>query len=211
MGTLRDEMTKVLNEWDKQDEQMNQPQQEIKMEEHTTATDKLIAFIEANPNITSVNIRKIFLGQNLNIPDGNLSSMLTQLTRRYILARKETDESQVGGKPVYAYTVIPEADRARLRTKAAEKLKAAQDRAARAREIKAAKQAAREQYDKLMQETEDKGDTRTGLRDLLPPSVATTSIYNTKPTTWSAQEALNGLSVLQARELYDELKKIFGG
>ena len=39
MGTLRDEMTKVLNEWDKQDEVISQPTQEKPMTtERVTAT-----------------------------------------------------------------------------------------------------------------------------------------------------------------------------
>lgn len=211
MGTLRDEMTKVLNEWDKQDEVISQPQQEIKMEEHTTATRKLIAFIEANPGIASTDLRKTFLAQNPHIPEGNLSSMLTQLTRKYTLSREETEEAQKGGKTVYAYTAIPEADREKLRARAAEKLKAAQARMEKARQVKAAKQAAREQLDKMLGE---QSEQRTGLRDLLPPSVATTSIYNTKHTPapeWTADSVINSLNVMQARQLYVALKEIFGG
>ena len=61
-------------------------------------------------------------------------------------------------------------------------------------------------------------EERTGLSDLLPEKVQVPARLKrfenmepvTKPT-WSAKETLDGLSVLQARELYDELKKIFGG
>ena len=89
----------------------------------------------------------------------------------------------------------------------------------KARQIKAAKQAAREQLDKMLEEAKVDNQPRTGLSDLLPQTTATiptvfpaptTSVYNTKPT-WSAKEVLDGLNVLQARELYGELKQIFGG
>ena len=56
MGTLRDEMSKVLNEWDKQDQQVettSQPSQEKTMEKRVTATQKLINIIAANPGATS--------------------------------------------------------------------------------------------------------------------------------------------------------------
>ena len=208
MGTLRDEMSRVLNEWDKQDQQ---PTQEKTMEKRVTATQKLINIIAANPGSTSKEIYKLVAIQHPEITMGNLSSMLTQLTGRYVLSRKESGKV-VNGKTIYAYTAVPEAEAKAKREEAERKLKAAQARMEKARQIKAAKQAAREQLDKML-ETAPLLEPRTGLSDLLPqavPSVATTSVYNTKPV-WTAKEALEGLNILQARELYDELKKIFGG
>jgi hypothetical protein len=214
MGTLRDEMSRVLNEWDKQDQQ---PTQEKTMEKRVTATQKLINIIAANPGSTSKEIYKLVAIQHPEITMGNLSSMLTQLTSRYALSRKESGKV-VNGKTIYAYTAVPEAEAKAKREEAERKLKAAQARMEKARQVKAAKQAAREQLDKML-ETAPLLEPRTGLSDLLPQTTATiptvfpaptTAIHNTKPT-WSAKEALDGLSVLQARELYDELKKIFGG
>lgn len=218
MGTLRDEMSRVLNEWDKQDQQVestSQPSQEKTMEKRVTTTQKIIDIIAANPGITSKKLYKLVEDKHHDIPIGNVSSILTQLTNRYLLSREDSGEL-VQGKVIFAYTAVPEDEAKARREEAERKLKAAQARMEKARQVKAAKQAAREQLDKML-ETAPLLEPRTGLSDLLPqavPSVATTSVYNTPPvikSVWSAKEALEGLSVLQARELYDELKKIFGG
>jgi hypothetical protein len=209
MGTLRDEMSRVLNEWDKQDQQ---PSQEKTMEKRVTTTQKIIDLIAANPGITSKKLYKLVEDKHHDIPLGNVSSILTQLTNRYVLSREDSGEL-VQGKVIYAYTAVPEDEAKAKREDAERKLKAAQARMEKARQVKAAKQAAREQLDKMLEEAKIENQPRTGLSDLLPqavPSVATTSVYNTKPT-WSAKETLDGLSVLQARELYVELKQIFGG
>jgi hypothetical protein len=214
MGTLRDEMSRVLNEWDKQDQQpetTSQPSQEKAMEKRVTTTQKIVNIIAANPGITSKAIYKLVEDKHHDIPLGNVSSILTQLTGRYVLSREQSGEV-VHGKVIYAYSVIPEEQGKALRDAADKKLKAAQARMEKARQIKAAKQAAREQLDKMLEEAKVENQPRTGLSDLLPQ--ATTAIHNTTPTiksTWTAKEALEGLSVLQARELYGELKQIFGG
>lgn len=213
MGTLRDEMSRVLNEWDKQDQQ---PAQEKTMEKRVTTTQKIIDIIAANPGITSKKLYKLVEDKHHDIPIGNVSSILTQLTNRYVLSREDSGEL-VQGKVIYAYTAVPEDEAKARREEAERKLKAAQARMEKARQVKAAKQAAREQLDKMLEEAKIDNQPRTGLSDLLPqavPSVATTSVYDMPPlikSVWSAKEALDGLSVLQARELYDELKKIFGG
>lgn len=220
MGTLRDEMSKVLNEWEKQDQQIETTSQEKTMENHETkdvsTTQKLINIIAANPGITSKGVYKFVEENHPEIIIGNVSSMLTQLASRYVLSREQSGEV-VNGKTIYAYTVIPEADRKPMREEAERKLREAQARAEKARAVKAAKKAAREQLDKMLAEREQQ-EERTGLSDLLPEKVQVPARLKrfenmepiTKPT-WSAKETLDGLSVLQARELYDELKKIFGG
>ncbi len=219
MGTLRDEMSRVLNEWDKQDQQpetTSQPTQETTMEKRVTTTQKLINIIAANPGITSKALYKLIEDKNYDIPLGNVSSLLTQLTGRYVLSREESGEV-VHGKTIYAYSVIPEAQGKALRDAADKKLKAAQARMEKARQVKAAKQAAREQLDKML-ETAPLLEPRTGLSDLFKEGlpiptvlpVPTTAIHDTNPV-WSAEDVVNGLSVWQARRLYDELKQIFGG
>ena len=220
MGTLKDEMSKVLNEWEKQDQQIETASQEKTMENHETkdvsATQKLINIITANPGITSKRVYKLVEENHPEITIGNVSSMLTQLASRYVLSREQSGEV-VNGKTIYAYTVIPEADRKPMREEAERKLREAQARAEKARAVKAAKKAAREQLDKMLAEREQQ-EERTGLSDLLPEKVQVPARLKrfenmepvTKPT-WSAKEVLEGLNVLQAQELYAELDKIFGG
>lgn len=215
MGTLRDEMSRVLNEWDKQDQQpetTSQPSQEKTMEKRVTATQKLINIIAANPGITSKAIYKLVEENHQDIPLGNVSSTLTQLTGRYVLSREQSGEV-VHGKVIYAYTVIPEEQGKALRDAADKKLKAAQARMEKARQVKAAKQAAREQLDKMLEEAKIENQPRTGLSDLLPQGTVfpAPAPMPTIKSVWTAKEALEGLNILQARELYDELKKIFGG
>ena len=53
--------------------------------------------------------------------------------------------------------------------------------------------------------------TRKAKPEALVQTPAQTPAMPTPETPWSAQKLLEGLSVLQARALYDELKKIFGG
>lgn len=217
MGTLRDEMSRVLNEWDKQDQQIETTSQEKSMENHTskpvTTTQKIINLIAANPGITSKSLYKLVEEKHHDIPIGNVSSILTQLTNRYILSREDSGQL-AQGKIVYAYTAVPEDEAKAKREEAERKLRAAQARMEKARQVKAAKEAARKQLDKMMEEAKHEDEERTGLRDLLPPSVATTSIYNTKPTPapeWTADSVINTLNVMQARQLYVALKEIFGG
>ena len=214
MGTLRDEMSRVLNEWDKQDQQ---PTQEKTMEKRVTATQKLINIIAANPGATSKEIYKLVATHHPEITMGNVSSMLTQLTNKYLLSRKESGQVSQG-KTIYAYTAVPEDEAKAKREEAERKLKAAQARMEKARQIKAAKQAAREQLDKMLEEAKVENQPRTGLSDLLPQATATIPTVFPAPapmptikSVWTAKEALEGLNILQARELYDELKKIFGG
>ena len=185
------------------------------MEKRVTATQKLINIIAANPGATSKEIYKLVATHHPEITMGNVSSMLTQLTNRYLLSREDSGEL-AQGKVIFAYTAVPEDEAKAKREEAERKLKAAQARMEKARQVKAAKQAAREQLDKMLAEREqEQAEERTGLSDLFKEGlpvlpVPTTAIHNTKPT-WTAKEVLEGLSVLQARELYGELKQIFGG
>jgi hypothetical protein len=66
-----------------------------------------------------------------------------------------------------------------------------------ARAAKAAKATKKEEQLKTLAAQRYEG---TGIREALPT-----------PKRNSAQEILDSLSITQAREVYDELKKIFGG
>ena len=212
MGTLRDEMTKVLNEWDKEDEQLSQPTKEITVEKQRgSISNTLIGIVQANPGITTHQIRQVVEDKKLGIPDDSVGSMLKQFTDRYVMHREVAEEKR-NGRIQYQYFVLSPEEGKRRRAEDEKKLLAAQARMEKARQVKAAKDAARKKLEEMMEEAKQEDGERTGLRDLLPPSVATTSIYNTKPepAPWSAQGVINSLNALQARELYDELKKIFG-
>lgn len=214
MGTLRDEMTKVLNEWDKADEQTSQPTKEITVEKQRgSISNTLISLVQANPGITTHQIRQVIEDRKLGIADDSVGSMLKQFTDRYVMHREVAEEKR-NGRMQYQYFVLSPEEGKRRKAEDEKKLLAAQARMEKARQVKAAKEAARKQLDKMMEEAKHEDEERTGLRDLLPPSVATTSIYNTKPApepTWAVDSVINNLTVMQARQLYDALKEIFGG
>lgn len=214
MGTLRDEMTKVLNEWDKADEQTSQPTKEITVEKQRgSISNTLISLVQANPGITTHQIRQVIEDRKLGIADDSVGSMLKQFTDRYVMHREVAEEKR-NGRMQYQYFVLSPEEGKRRKAEDEKKLLAAQARMEKARQVKAAKEAARKQLDKMMEEAKHEDEERTGLRDLLPPSVATTSIYNTKPTPapeWTADSVINTLNVMQARQLYVALKEIFGG
>jgi hypothetical protein len=203
MGTLAEEMSKVkavLTEWDNQDAQANQPQENT-MEKKRTTVSKVMEFIVANPGINSLEIRKRVLAKYPEIQESHISSTLKQVTDSYHVTREAAVPEK--GHITYNYTAVPDEVRLANKKAAKERYKAAVARAEKARAAKAAKAAERESV-----------GVQLGISDLVPQPIPTTATHNTAPTiksTWTAKEALDGLSVLQARELYIELKQIFGG
>jgi len=192
MGTLKEQMAKVLQEWDKEDTQTTQ---EKTMEKKQTTTSKIVAFIRDNPNIESIALRDKVSQKYPDITFKNIASILKQLTDANYLDRQGTTvETARGSRQTFTYTVVSDEARKARKKAYKERVKAMADRAAHARAVKEAKREAR--------------TTQVGISDLVPQS--TTSIYNTKPI-WIADDVINSLSVTQARELYDRLKQIFGG
>lgn len=205
MGTLRDEMTKVkavLNEWDEQDAQASQPQEKV-MEKKRTTVSKILELVVASPGINSVDLRKRAMTKYPDIKESHISSILKQLTDAHQLSRVEVETS--GGRNTFNYTAIPEAERQALVAVEKAKHRAAVARAEKARLAKAAKQAEREAL-----------GTQLGISDLVPEKkVAEVSeavkSWDATNLMWTADHVINNLSVIQARELYDRLKQIFGG
>jgi hypothetical protein len=192
MGTLKEQMAKVLQEWDKEDTQTTQ---EKTMEKKQTTTSKIVAFIRDNPNIESIELRDKVSQRYPDITFKNIASILKQLTDANYLERQDTTrESPRGVRHTYTYTVVPDEERIARRKAEKKKRKGMVERAAHARAVKEAKREAK--------------TVQVGISDLVPQP--TTSIYNTKPI-WIADDVINSLSVTQARELYDRLKQIFGG
>jgi len=89
---------------------------------------------------------------------------------------------------VYAYTLVPTEERKKLLDSKRERKMTMVERARVAREAKRLKAEKKEQ----------------GISEALPTTQA-------KTYTADTQEFVNSLPIGKARELYDELKKIFGG
>jgi hypothetical protein len=209
MGTLKEEMVKVkavLNEWDAQDAQATQPQEKV-MEKKRTSVSKVMEFIIANPGINSIDIRKRVLAKYPEIQESHISSTLKQLTDSYQVTRVEVHADI--GRNTYNYTVVPEGERQAILAAEKAKHRAAVARAEKARAAKAAKAAEREAL-----------GVQLGISDLVPKFVPQENVgemgeaiktWQHTNLIWTADKVINELSVLQARELYDRLKQIFGG
>jgi hypothetical protein len=200
MGTLREQMARAIQEWDKEDEQ---PIQEKTVEKKQTTTAKIVGFIRDNPNIESTALRDKVAQKYPDITFKNIASILKQLTDANYLARQgSTIETARGSRQTFTYTVVPDDIRIARRKAQKNKMKGMVERAAMARAAKEAKREAR--------------TTQVGISDLVPEKKVGemgTAMKSWRPATveWRADDVINSLSVIQARELYDRLKQIFGG
>lgn len=191
MGTLREQMAKVIQEWDKEDEQ---PIQEKTVEKKQTTTAKIMGFIRDNPNIESTTLRDKVAQKYPDITFKNIASILKQLTDANYLDRQGTTiETSRGTRQTFTYFVVPDDVRIARRKAQKNKMKGMVERAAMARAAKEAKREARA--------------TQVGISDLVPEKKMVAKVIN----VWQADDVINSLSVIQARELYDRLKQIFGG
>ena len=204
MGSIADEMKKVLQMWDEDDQSQ---QEKIKMvsttEKKQSITNRMLAIIASNPGITSIGLRDKLSVHHPDIPLGFTSSMLKQFTNRFSVTRTIAPE-KVGGRDVYAYTLIPDADRKTLQAKAKEERSKAVARAAHARAVKDQKKAMKEMPKSFVPYENH------SISDLVEKFKAN-KVEQLKPTEWSPDEVLDSLTVKQARALHIALKEMFGG
>lgn len=197
MGTISSEIQKVMAEWDKQVTPLHirdsQPKGETEVKAKTvndlTSTAKILRFIEANPTVQKARIDAYLKTNHPEIPLGYVSTMLNQFTKRNLVTREEVYDRNLN-KNVYAYTLIPTEERKKLLDSKRERKMTMVERARVAREAKRLKAEKKEQ----------------GISEALPISTTQAKTY-----TADTQEFVNSLPIGKARELYDELKKIFGG
>ena len=211
MGSIAEEMKKVIQQWDAEDQQ---PQQEIKMEmkKRGSITSVILGYIKDKPGVTSIEIRQRLGVEHPDIPQGFVSSMLKQFVDNFSVTRVHAPE-KVDGRSIYAYTTVSEADRKKLLSVAKRKRKQAQERAAHARTVKQNKSAPQE-TPTMFQDGSFVQYEKKSLSDLLGDYEAVNAkIAEAKPTTteWSVDGVLDNLTVKQARALHIALKEMFGG
>jgi Cdc6-like AAA superfamily ATPase len=196
MGTIAEQMQKVIAEWDNQVTPLHvrdsQPKGETEVKAKTvndlTSTAKILRFIEANPTVQKARIDAYLKTNHPEIPLGYVSTMLNQFTKRNLVTREEVYDRNLN-KHVYAYTLVPTEERKKLLNAKRERKMSLIERAAYAREAKRLKAEKKEQ----------------GISEALPTSTTQAKTY-----TADTQEFVNSLPIGKARDLYDELKKIFG-
>ena len=211
MGSIAEEMKKVIQQWDAEDQQ---PQQEIKMEmkKRGSITSVILGYIKDKPGVTSMEIKQRLSVEHPDIPPSFVSSMLKQFVDNFSVTRVHAPE-KVDGRSIYAYTTVSEADRKKLLSVAKRKRKQAQERAAHARTVKQNKSAPQE-TPTMFQDGSFVQYEKKSLSDLLGDYEAVNAkIAEAKPTTteWSVDEVLDNLTVKQARALHIALKEMFGG
>jgi hypothetical protein len=198
MGTIAEQMQKVIAEWDNQVTPLHvrdsQPKGETEVKAKTvndlTSTAKILRFIEANPTVQKARIDAYLKTNHPEIPLGYVSTMLNQFTKRNLVTREEVYDRNLN-KHVYAYTLVPTEERKKLLDSKRERKMTMVERARVAREAK------------RLKAEEKLKNKEQGISEALPTTQA-------KTYTADTQEFVNSLPIGKARELYDELKKIFG-
>jgi len=193
MGTIAEELKKVMNQWDNpttntsnaKETTVNTPQTEAK---RVNIKDKLMVVLRANPGVNGVELCDLAIKAYPEVPKGSITSTVTQLAQQHYVTRKPTT---VNNRATFDYYPVDDSTRKALVAEEERQLKLARARAEKARAAKAAKAAAREKTVEV-----------APVPEPVPAPVI--------KSTWDAKTALEGISVLQARELYVELKNIFG-
>jgi hypothetical protein len=209
MGSIAEEMKKVIQQWDAEDEQ---PQQESKMEtkKQNTITSVLLGYIADKPGITSLEIKARLAVERRDIPPSHVSSMLKQFTDNFSVTRVHAPE-KIEGRLIYAYSIRPEAERNKMQAHAKLQRQKAKARAEYARSMKQKKLAEQASHKELQGGTFVPYEKQS-ISDLATQYAEVNAmIERVKPTEWSVDEVLDNLTVKQARALHIALKEMFGG
>jgi len=208
MGTMQDEMTKIIDQWDSEalksstvkENAMSTAPQETKKPIRGDLTKYILDIVHANPGITSMMLKEFMKKQNKERYLNQAASMLNQLSNSHHLSREVAPMRHLG-REVFQHFVV--SDDVRIKTVEEERarLKVMQARAEKARAAKAAKKAAKEVKAQVVEEA-----PKPLMRDPKPaPSAAAPYVVKL-----NAENILQNISILEARALYEALKEIFG-
>lgn len=206
MGLMKEKLEAVMNEWEKGDEM--QTNKEVPL------SKKIIDYVLKNQNSTALQITNHIMRTYPDTIKANISSILKQLSDRNRLEREDYFD-QVAHRPSYKYRAPSETRRQELEAMRKAESKASKERLNKMRaqaEVARAAKAAKKEERLKAQEDEGTGGN-TGLSDLLPSQVTAHLLrpIEIPPYDKDPQVIIRSLSVMQARALYDDLKKIFGG
>jgi len=202
----------IVSDWDKQEQEIRQPQQEKAMEATQTTTFKPTGVISKDTfeyiKQNSGKLRGPEIAKNLatqhNFNPGSVLALITQLKgigmieRRNdgVLVSKQDEYKPI--TPAYKNKIKDEKRAKRL------------EHLALARAAKAANVAKRraDEAKKATKPAPQKTPPKPVTQGIAALKVDTTPVIETNK--WSADTVLNNMSIVEARKLYDELKKIFG-
>ncbi len=207
MGTIADELKKVMTQWDNTSTtETNAKETTVNTttnnsEQRMTIRDKLMLILNANPGVNGVELCDLTAERYPEVSKGSLTSTITQLAQQHYATRKP---ATVNNRASYCYYPVDDSTRKALVAEEERQLKLARARAEKARAAKAAKAAERQA------EVEPNEPAPVVTQAPAPAPAPTPEPAPIIKSTWDAKTALEGISVLQARELYNELKNIFG-
>lgn len=207
MGTMSEEMKKVMERWSNED---SQPNEEIKVPTLTETPKKvsyrnqLFQLIKENPGVTGVRLTELMSRRHKSQNGSTVSAQLNGLHKQCVVRRTPVQVPEIN-RTTFAYYALSEKETVVLKAEQKRKLAQARARAERARQIKA--QRLEERKHKLMNPNVITVSTTGPQLDLpLVYKDQTPDIRN-----MSAMDILNQLSFSQASALYKELKTAFGG
>jgi hypothetical protein len=206
MGIMKEKLEAVMNEWNKEEDAKAQHKDKPNM------VRTVLAYITTHPNSTATQVNNYIMREHPDTPKSSVSSILKQYTDKNYLERENFFDETIR-RASFKYRAVSDDKRLELEAIRKAEEKAAEERLERMRTqaeaARAAKAAKREERLKEAQDIADaKGEMLSaGLSAALPAPVPV-EIPKPRSTT---QEILDSLNITQARALYDELKKIFGG
>jgi hypothetical protein len=203
---MKEKLEAVMNEWNKEDE--------VQTNKKVPLSKKIIDYVLKNPNSTALQVTNYIMRTYPETPKANVSSILKQLSDRNHLER-EYYFDKVTHRQSYKYRVPSEARKQELEAVRKAEDKASKERLEKMRlQAEVARAAKAAKKEERLKAPKDVGTRwNTGLSDLLPSKVTEhlLSPIEIPPYDKDPQVIIRSLSVMQARALYDELKKIFGG
>ena len=197
MGVMKEKLEAVMNEWNKEEE--------AQVDKKVPLSKRITDYLLKHPNSTALQVTDYIMREYPKTLRANVSSILKQLSDRNHLERDYYFDPIIR-RSSYKYRVVSGERRQELETIRRGEEKAAEERLEKMRiQAEAARMAKAAKREERLKAQEHEG---TGISAALPTSTSTPA---PAPKRNSAQEILDSLSITQAREVYDELKKIFGG
>ena len=199
MGVMKEKLEAVMNEWNKEEE--------AQVDKKVPLSKRITDYLLKHPNSTALQVTDYIMREYPKTLRANVSSILKQLSDRNHLERDYYFDPIIR-RSSYKYRVVSGERRQELETIRRGEEKAAEERLEKMRiQAEAARMAKAAKREERLKAQEHEG---TGISAALPtPTPAPAPAP--APKRNSAQEILDSLSITQAREVYDELKKIFGG
>lgn len=231
MGTISDEMKKVMAKWNNEAAPQTQPQpvKEINMQPtnnpaftepgryYNSYRSEIYDIVKNNPGSSCVQVLEKMNVRHPELGHSSVSSQLTVMFQDFMLSREMKVDPRIGRR-IYFYSALDLKDAERLRKERDRKLAQAQARAERARQAKAEKAKAKAKT--LILVTKSKNEDQMPLPFDAPQTVTATAL-GTVPTpaatatpdlrNMTGMEILQAINFTQAKELYKELKEAFGG